>query len=63
MIASSPRGGGADLDERAIAVADLDHNGDTNSFDFTKLDATTKPDAKLFELSPKRVPTYRVIDV
>ena len=44
-------------------MADLDHNGDTNSFDFTKLAATTKPDAKRFELSPKRVPTYRVIDV
>lgn len=39
----------------------LDHNGDTNTFELVL--GIKQPDAKVFEFSPKRVPTYKVIKV
>jgi chaperone LolA len=39
----------------------LDHNGDTNTFELVL--GAKQPDAKIFEFSPKRVPTYKVIKV
>jgi hypothetical protein len=39
----------------------LDHNGDTNTFELVL--GAKHPDEKLFQFSPKRVPTYKVIKV
>jgi chaperone LolA len=47
--------------KRVVKSIVLDHQGDTNTFEF-HLDE--KPiDGKTFQFSPKRVPTYQVIDV
>jgi chaperone LolA len=39
----------------------LDHNDDTNTFEFTKVDLATKPDAKKFQFSPKDKPAFEVV--
>jgi len=41
----------------------IDNNGNTNMFTFSSVDANTKIDGKFFEFDPRRVPTYRVVDV
>jgi chaperone LolA len=41
----------------------LDHQGDTNTFEFAKVDVTTAPDAKLFTFDPKSQPTWPVTQV
>lgn len=47
--------------KRVVKSIVLDHQGDTNTFEF-HLDEQPI-DKKVFQFSPKRVPTYKVVDV
>ena len=47
--------------KRVVKSIVVNHNDDTNTFQFSMLEKAA--DAKTYEFSPKRVPTYEVVEL